>query len=160
LVIIIIRGATFIISSLCEPDRANLIARACVVRVAAAGWRARRRVAAATSTANDVLRLARRHAHPVPQVSSIPNAALMPRVSSIRISVKQATKRFRTFDRALALRCTVARLNNRPITVDVESPAGGWTKITGRIRSIRPLKNRPAKPRWEITIALPAAVPP
>jgi hypothetical protein len=87
-------------------------------------------------------------------------AALMPRVSSIRISVKQATKRFRTFDRALALRCTVARLNNRPITVDVESPAGGWTKITGRIRSIRPLKNRPAKPRWEITIALPAAAPP
>jgi hypothetical protein len=78
-------------------------------------------------------------------------------VSSIRISVKQATKRFRTFDRALALRCTVARLNNRQITVDIESPPGGWTKVTGRIRSVRPLKNRPVKPRWEITIALPAA---
>jgi hypothetical protein len=71
--------------------------------------------------------------------------------------VKPTTRRFRTFDRALALRCTVARLNNRQITVDVELPPAGWTKVTGRIRSIRPLKNRPAKPRWEITIDLAAA---
>jgi hypothetical protein len=58
---------------------------------------------------------------------------------------------FQTYDRTLALRCKRARNDEALITVNYETP-GGWNRVTGMVRLVRTLKERPFKPFWEITI--------
>jgi hypothetical protein len=60
----------------------------------------------------------------------------------------------RTLDRALALRCKLARDSGQKITVNYET-LGGWNRVTGVVRSVRTIKARPLKPFWEIVIDEP-----
>jgi hypothetical protein len=59
-----------------------------------------------------------------------------------------------TLDRALALRCKLARDNGEKITVNYET-RGGWNRTTGIVSSVRALKRSTFKPSWEITIVEP-----
>jgi hypothetical protein len=63
-------------------------------------------------------------------------------------------KTFRTLDRALALRCKLARDDGKKMTINYET-AGGWNRITGVVRSVRMIKTSPLKPLWEIVVEEP-----
>jgi hypothetical protein len=53
--------------------------------------------------------------------------------------------KFRTMDRALALRCKLAREEGREITVSYRN-GRGIARVTGMVRSVRPNTDRRAKP--------------
>jgi hypothetical protein len=59
-----------------------------------------------------------------------------------------------TLDRALALRCKLARDHGEKITVNYET-RGGWNRLTGIVTSVRALKRSIFRPSWEITIIDP-----
>jgi uncharacterized protein YjhX (UPF0386 family) len=64
-------------------------------------------------------------------------------------------KTIHTLDRVLALRCELARIDGKKITVNYET-RGGWNRASGTVQSVRKLKtNRPLKPYWEIIIGEP-----
>jgi hypothetical protein len=59
--------------------------------------------------------------------------------------------KFRTMDRALALRCKLAREDGREITVSYRN-GRGIARVTGMVRSVRPNTDRRAKPFWDVTM--------
>ena len=61
---------------------------------------------------------------------------------------------FQTLDRTLALRCKRALNDENKITVNYET-TGGWTRLTGVVRSVRRLNPSPLRVSWEITIVDP-----
>jgi hypothetical protein len=64
-------------------------------------------------------------------------------------------KTIHTLDRVLALRCELARIEGKTITVNYET-RGGWNRASGTVQSVRKLKtNSPLKPYWEIIIGEP-----
>ena len=61
---------------------------------------------------------------------------------------------FQTLYRTLALRCKRALDDENKITVNYET-IGGWTRLTGVVRSVRRINPSPLKVYWEITIVDP-----
>jgi len=61
---------------------------------------------------------------------------------------------FQTLDRTLALRCKRALNDENKITVNYETK-GGWTRLTGVVRSVRRFNPSPLRVSWEITIIDP-----